>query len=125
MTNIYLSKITEIGSDASLFFNENMLILFNETALPELRDIAVVHEVAELKLDINLNDELVIDNQVYKVTGIGDKVNETMRELGHCTVVFNGETNPELPGTLCVEAKPIPNIMVSNSIQIRTTEGAY
>lgn len=124
MTVIYESNITEIGADASLFIKENMLILFNETALKELRDIAVVHEASELKADIETGHELVLDGQPFKVTGIGDKVNETMRELGHCTIAFNGEAVPELPGTLCVEAKPIPTLNVSNQIQIRTIEGA-
>lgn len=124
MAVIYESKITEIGEEASLFINENMLILFNENALKELRDIAIVHEVTYLKADIETGHELVINGQPFKVTCIGDKVNETMRELGHCTIAFNGKTVPELPGMLCVEAKPIPKLNVSNQIQIRTMEGA-
>lgn len=123
MTIIYDAKITEIGSDAQLFFSENMLILFNETALPELRDIAVVHEVSELKSNISIGDELQLAGEVYKVTGVGEKVNDTMRELGHCTIAFNGASVPELPGTLCVEAKPLPQIQVSNEVQIHAKKG--
>lgn len=124
MTIIYDSKITEIGSDANLFLNEKMMVLFNEKALQELRDIAIVHEVSELKSDIEIGNELVIEGHIYKVTGVGHKVNETMRELGHCTVAFNGEAIPELPGTLCVEAKPIPSLSILNHIQIRVAEEA-
>lgn len=123
MTIIYESKITEIGSDALLFFNENMMILFNDTALPELKDIAVVHEANELISDIKPGDELVISNEIYKVISLGEKVNETMKELGHCTIAFNGSETPELPGTLCVEAKPLPSINLFDTMQIRSMKG--
>ncbi|GAA3316617.1 hypothetical protein GCM10020331_013130 [Ectobacillus funiculus] len=106
MKTIYQSKVVEVGAQVSLFFwKKKMLVLFNDSAPSDLRDIAVVHQACPLEDDIAVGDELVIDDQAFKVTFVGAKANQTMKELGHSTLAFNGAKEADLPGTICLEEK--------------------
>lgn len=109
---IYQSTVTALGPDVDMFMEEKMLIIFNETAPKDLRDIAVIHQAAPLEGTIEAGDVLAFGDQTYTVTFVGDKVNETVGDLGHCTIAFNGEDHAELPGTLCVESKEMPELSV-------------
>ncbi len=119
MKTIYQSKVVEVGAQVSLFLEEKMLVLFNDSAPSDLRDIAVVHQACPLEDDIAVGDELVIGDQSFKVTFVGAKANETMKELGHSTLAFNGAGEADLPGTICLEEKTIPSIDVSSQIIFR------
>ena len=119
MKTIYQSKVVEVGAQVSLFLEEKMLVLFNDSAPSDLRDIAVVHQACPLEDDIAVGDELVIDDQSFKVTFVGAKANQTMKELGHSTLAFNGAKEADLPGTICLEEKVIPSIDVSSQIIFR------
>jgi PTS system glucitol/sorbitol-specific IIA component len=107
MKTIYQSRVTEIGSQVGLFLEEKMFILFNESAPADLRDVAIVHTHCSL------------EDQSFKITSVGSKANETMRDLGHTTVALNGSTESEMPGTICVEEKEIPSINVSSQLIFR------
>jgi glucitol/sorbitol PTS system EIIA component len=124
MKTIYQSTVTELGADVEMFAEEKMLIIFNESAPKDLRDIAVVHSIAPLEGMIEAGDILAFGDQAYKVTFVGDKVNETVSELGHCTIAFNGADHADLPGTLCVEDKDMPAISVSTTITFQKPEEA-
>lgn len=111
---IYQSSVIELGSEVTMFLEEErMLILFNDTVPQELRDIAVIHLSSEVVGTIELGDKLIFGEQSYEITCVGNKVNDTFKELGHCTVIFNGESTADLPGILCVERKELPTIEVS------------
>jgi glucitol/sorbitol PTS system EIIA component len=84
----------------ALFLQEKMIFLFNESTLYDVRDIAVIHQYCPLEEDITVGDELVIDDHSFKVTFVGHKVNETMRELGHSKIAFTGFLEVDMPGTL-------------------------
>ena len=61
---------------------------------------------------------LKIDENEYKITCVGEEAPVTLAGLGHCTIRFNGMTEAELPGTLYVEEKPVPEIKIGTTIQI-------
>lgn len=124
MKTIYQSTVIEIGADVDMFLEEKMMIIFNDSAPKDLRDIAIIHDIAPFEGEIEVGDELAFDNQTYKITFVGAKVNETVSELGHCTIAFNGADQADLPGTLCVEAKEMPNISVSTTIIFKKAEEA-
>lgn len=110
MTIIYESFITEVGAEVALFAAENMVIIFNETIPDELRSIAVIHKQQKVKDDIEKGNYLYINGERFEILHVGNKVNETFRELGHCTIKFSGVDEEDLPGTLIVEQKPVPVI---------------
>lgn len=118
MKTIYETTVTGIGPEAALFQDEQMLIIFNDNVPKDLADIAYVHTEASLNGTVETGDILLFDGESYRVTFVGAKVNETLDELGHCTIAFNGDSHADLPGTLCVEAKPMPTISVSTTIKI-------
>lgn len=123
LETIYQSTVLEIGEDVEMFLEEKMIIIFNESAPKDLREIAIIHEISPLQGKIEVGDELAFGNQAYKVTFVGDKVNETMEELGHCTIAFNGKDYVDLPGTLCVEEKEMPDVSISTTITFKKPRG--
>lgn len=117
MPNAYYNiNVVEVGPDAALMLEEKMVILFNHTVPEDLKSIAYVHDGGEIKEDIRAGDQMVIDGETFDILFVGGKANETMRDLGHATFHFNGETSSELPGTICLEDKPIPQISENSTI---------
>ncbi|MCI2257297.1 PTS glucitol/sorbitol transporter subunit IIA, partial [Domibacillus sp. PGB-M46] len=66
MKTIYQSTVTGLGADVEMFAEEKMLILFNESAPKDLRDIAVSHTVVSLEGTIEAGDILSFDDQSYE-----------------------------------------------------------
>lgn len=118
MIKKYESKITEIGADVEMFVEENMLVIFNETVPEALKSFGVIHEKAELLAQVESGDILEINGSQYNILFVGEKVNETLKEIGHCTIAFNGERDAQLPGTMCVEKKDLPALSVNGHIRI-------
>ena len=63
-------------------------------------------------------DATTPDENGYKITCVGEEAPVTLAGLGHCTIRFNGMTEAELPGTLYVEEKPVPEIKIGTTIKI-------
>ncbi|SDQ16047.1 PTS glucitol/sorbitol transporter subunit IIA [Virgibacillus salinus] len=117
--SFYEVKVVEVGEDAPLMFEEKMMILFNDTVPADLKSISVVHDGDSLTQDIKAGDEMVINDEPFKILFVGDKANETMKELGHATFNFNGDSHSELPGTVCLEQKQIPEVNEKMIISFR------
>lgn len=114
----YKVKITRLGNLALDFLPENMIIIFNDNAPPELAEISALHEIGELKEEVCIGDILFIGNQKFKITSVGDEVNHTLKTLGHCTIKFNSATQAELPGILHVEENKNVEINIGDYIII-------
>ncbi|WP_236686969.1 PTS glucitol/sorbitol transporter subunit IIA [Ornithinibacillus contaminans] len=111
MSEEYLRlTIIEVGEEATLMFEEDIMILFNDTVPLDLKGISVIHDAKTIKNEIKSGDTMVINNEGFHILFVGDKANETLNELGHATFNFNGESHSELPGTICLEKKAIPKI---------------
>ncbi len=118
MIKKYGAKITEIGDEVELFAEENMMVIFNNTVPEELRSFAVIHEKAELLEGVEAGDVLEINGERFEILYVGNKVNETLRDIGHCTISFTGEATANLPGTMCVEKTPLPELALGAEICI-------
>ena len=118
MTKKYEANITEIGEEVEIFIEENMLVIFNDTVPESLRSIGVIHERADLLEKVEAGDILEVGGERYEILFDGSKVNDTLEEIGHCTIAFNGETEAALPGTMCVEKKALPELRVGSAIRI-------
>ncbi|GAA4712204.1 PTS glucitol/sorbitol transporter subunit IIA [Brevibacillus fulvus] len=124
MKTIFAAKVVEVGAEVQLFLEEKMMVLFDQTAPADLRDIAVVHQGGVLREEIEAGDELVINGEGYRIHFVGSKANQTIRELGHATIAFNGMDNSDMPGTICVEDKLLPTIDISAEILFRKRNGS-
>lgn len=116
---IFKTKVKGIGAEAALFADEKMIILFGEAAPDGLAEYCYKIQVNELDKDIVEGMTLLIDQESFKITAVGDVVNQNLSTLGHITIKFDGAVDPELPGTLYVEEKKIPLIAVESVVEIQ------
>lgn len=102
----YHSKITGWGNDALFFLEDpeaNFIIIFNEDAPPELADLSVLHTKAPLLEEPAVGDMMFIAGKMFTITAVGDEAKSTLRDLGHCTLVFKGASEPDRPGCIMLE----------------------
>lgn len=105
----YDVTITSIGKLARTFLtNNNSVILLDEGIRPNLADMVLEHTPGELKEDLAVGDHLLMGGNKYTVVKVGDVVNETLREEGHCTVVFNAMGS--MPGQILVKGPAAPTV---------------
>ena len=117
--SVFTTTVLSIGPEAELFKEEKMVILFGKDAPETLADYCYNIEVNPVEGAITTTQELVIDQQRYQITSVGDIVLSNLENLWHITIKFDGSTTPELPGTLYVEDKPMPEISISSTIRIQ------
>ena len=99
----YHATITGWGNDALYFLDDpdsNFIIIFNEDAPPELADISVLHTKAPLLGEPAVGDMVFIAGKLFTITAVGDEAKSTLRDLGHCTLVFKGADEPDRPGCI-------------------------
>ena len=115
MTVKYEAKVTAVGKMAQEFLDNNSsFILMDEGKHPNLADTVVQHTVAELKEDIAVGDVLKVGRTEMKILKVGDAVNKNLRDIGHCTVVVNGEGT--LPGQIVVKSDIPPRLRIGNEV---------
>lgn len=106
----YHSEIVGWGKEALCFLADkdmNFVILFNEGAPKELAEISILHTKAPLLTELAVGDTLMLCGKVFTITAIGDEARETFRELGHCTLSFQGGGEAERPGCIMLEGEPL------------------
>lgn len=114
----YNVKITGYGSMALDFLTENMLIIFNDNAPAELKEISVWHDVSEMTSDVQVGDLMEVAGKEYFVTAVGDEANHTLKTMGHCSLRFDGAEQPQLPGTVHLKGDGVPEIEIGKDIII-------
>jgi PTS system glucitol/sorbitol-specific IIA component len=118
MTLIYENQVKALGKEIASFAGADFIILFGDGAPDELRDYSYTVDVNPINGTIRAGQTLKLGNESFKITCVGEEAPVTLKGLGHCTIRFNGATEAELPGTIYVEAKPVPPIAVGTVIQI-------
>lgn len=116
---IYSTTVSNIGSEAELFKEEQMIILFGENAPAELADYCYNIQVNPLNGQITPGQHIYFNDAAYEITAVGNVVEKNLADLGHITIRFNGETEAELAGTLYVQAKELPAIGVGTNLTIK------
>jgi len=116
----YKAEVTEIGPLVNEFIKAGILVFFGEGAPPELVEFSIIHNGKSLLEDLIPGDQLMIDNEVFKILAVGEVANENFRNLGHLVVKFNGKTKVELPGDICVEKKKLPGIKIGTTLLVVT-----
>ncbi len=115
---IYENRIKAMGSSVEEFKGSGMFIIFGDNAPDELKDYCYSVDVVPINGTITPEQTLKVDNESYKITAVGYEVPVTLAGLGHCTINFSGQTEAELPGTIYVEKKPMPEVRIGTTIQI-------
>lgn len=110
------TSVTEIGAFAAEFEAEKMLILFGEGAPADLKDYCYNIQPKPLKKEIVAGHLIVFDDIAYPITAVGNKANDTFRELCHMTIKFDGKEVADLPGTMHVIDQEYPKLTVGTTI---------
>jgi PTS system glucitol/sorbitol-specific IIA component len=114
----YEMHVVEIGPLVSEFVEAKILVFFKFGAPPELAEFAVLHKPSEFFEEVCPRDYIVIGNEQYQVTAVGEVANNNIRELGHLVMKCNGRTSAELPGDVCVEDKALIPIEVGMIVRV-------
>lgn len=114
----YELEVTRLGELVSEFLNSGIIVFFGEQAPDELTDFAIIHNGTELREQIIPGDHVQVADESFQILAVGDVANQNLANLGHLVMKFNGKTEPELPGDVCVEARPLPEISVGTTIKI-------
>lgn len=119
MSVIFETKVVAIGPEAlGMIEGANMLILFGEGAPEDLAEFCFTIDNKDLKDRIHVGGRLLIDQQEFPITAVGDVVEKNLRNLGHISIHFDGSTEGSLPGTLHVQAEKLPILQEGTIIQL-------
>lgn len=114
-------KIVEIGEMVPAFEEEMILILFGETAPPELRAISVVHDYKALSPEevvLQVGTKLQLGQTEYTVVEAGNAANANFQELGHVAIYMQKGEEELLPGSIRVEPALFPHLEPGDLIKI-------
>lgn len=115
---IYELSVTAIGPLIDEFTEAGVWVFFHETAPEELAEFALLHAAPPPREPIQPGQQIEIDRQRYTITGVGTLANANIRELGHMVLRANGVAAPELPGEVCIEARPLPQPQIGMAVRI-------
>lgn len=118
----YEARITKIGPLVSEFVDQNILVFFGGNAPEELAEFSILHDGKALAKPVVPGDAIFLGDQKYEVLAVGEVANTNLANLGHLIVKFNGETKTEMPGDVCVEAKPISSLEPGLLLRIEDAE---
>jgi PTS system glucitol/sorbitol-specific IIA component len=114
----YDARVTAIGPLVAEFLQNQMLVMFREGAPEELAEFSILHDGRELRAPVVAGDEVILGEEHFRVLAVGEVANSNLAALGHLILKFNGETTPEMPGDVCLEARPLPEVPVGLRLQI-------
>ena len=116
----YEVVVTEVGALVEELAGEtNSLIIYNEDIKDkDLREISICHTKCDLESHVLVGQTLSIGECDFEITAVGDVAQKTLRELGHCTIKFDGEDKVNLPGELHVKGK-LPKVKDGDKIVIK------
>lgn len=118
MGRIYENKVTDLGNQVEAFMDEGMFILFGENAPDTLKDFCYTMSIIPVDGTLTPGQKLIIDDVSYEITAVGSLAQKNLEALGHLTIVFNDAAEAGLPGSICVEAKPVPTLVIGSEIII-------
>ena len=104
----YATTVTVVGEQVAELVDQGILIWFAEGAPEELHFFTVLHRPTVTTDGVRPGDLVRIDDRAFRVTAVGDVANDNMVNLGHMDLKANGESEPPLPGDICLEKLPLP-----------------
>lgn len=117
------ATIEAVGPEA-ISPNENIIILFNETATDELKKVSVIQKFDQdtqpSSFVLKKDDTITIDGETFLVMYVGPMVDMNMKAIGHATLVFTDEV-PKKPLTNAIylekdEEASLPMVRVGDWI---------
>jgi PTS system glucitol/sorbitol-specific IIA component len=114
----YKTTVTTFGELYAEFYEQGMIVVFNDSAPGELAELSALHTVAVLDRDVKTGDTVLLGNKKYTVSAVGKEANYTLRKMGHCTFVFTGAETAELDGHIVLKGDGMPDIKAGDPFDI-------
>lgn len=114
----YKTTVTDIGGMVAEFVEQGIIIVYNDNAPEELRELSVCHTQAVLEKDVSVGDVVILGDKEYVVSAVGGEANKTLRKMGHCTLSFNGTNTADLPGYLELQGDGLPKVKIGDQFEI-------
>lgn len=111
------AKIEEIGKDA-ISKKEPIIILFNQSATDDLRQVSVIQSFEDDKKVVSpkTGDEMIIDEQTYKIDFAGELVSSNFESVGHATLFFMEVPEHPQPNGIYLTPHVLPAFKVGSTI---------
>jgi len=114
----YEARVVAIGPLVGEFTQAGILVLFRQGAPEEVADFSILHDGQDLHAPVAAGDQLWLGDESFRILAVGEVANTNLAALGHLVLKFNGQTAPELPGDVCVEARPLPAVSVGLTMKV-------
>jgi PTS system glucitol/sorbitol-specific IIA component len=116
----FCAKVVSIGELVTEFTEAGILVFFGENAPDELKEFSIIHDGKSLAKPVAIGDRVKVAGHSYKVLAVGEVANTNFSNLGHFVMKANGAHEVEMPGDVCVEAKPLPQIEIGSEFLIES-----
>ncbi|MGY3766479.1 PTS glucitol/sorbitol transporter subunit IIA [Vagococcus vulneris] len=105
------SVVKNVGNQA-LSPEDNLVVLFNTNATPNLSEFCVLQEVEEnASFDLSIGDAISFDDQTYTIKFVGPLANRDLNDLSHTSIFFQEvPTDNQIANALYVEPHKMPII---------------
>lgn len=120
---IYELEITAVGPLVAEFTAEGIWVFFHEQAPEEVAEFALLHHARPPRQLLAPGQTLTIGSERYCVTAVGPVANENIANLGHLVLKANGFAEAELPGDVCIEARPLPHPSIGLRLHVWAPTG--
>lgn len=115
---VYELEVTRLGPLVDEFAAHGIWVFFHEQAPSEVAEFAILHRAGPPLRPLASGQILEVGDERFAIVGVGEVANENVRELGHLVLKANGLSAPELPGDVCVEARPLPAPTVGMRVRV-------
>lgn len=96
----YETTVIAVGSQAHTFFAENMALTFGSKAPQELKDYCYILEETRLLGALRVGQQVLIGEQSWTITALGDVAEKNLAGLAHVTLVFDGAATASMAGAI-------------------------
>jgi PTS system glucitol/sorbitol-specific IIA component len=114
----YVTQVTAVGPLIPEFRAQGQLVLFGEKAPQELHEFVILHRPTVVRSAPHPGDVVELAGEAFTVTAVGHVVADTLLRLGHATLKADGATVAPMPGDICLEAKPLPDLPPGSIVRI-------
>lgn len=110
------STVTYVGESA-INEKEPILVLFNESATENLKQISIIQQVEpDITFNLTNGDRIDIDGTPYSIQYVGNLANSNLNHLGHTVLLFaEVPENDIIENALYLSPHSLPTIK-NNSI---------
>lgn len=117
MNTIFKTTITHIGGCAREALLDDMLITFREGAPADIEEFCFIHQHGNTAGELQVGGVMELGENRYPITAVGDVATLNLRELGHVTVRFDGDTQAEFPGSIHVAGATPTDIPLGSTLK--------